>query len=362
MLALETVLIRPRLEFCKVNNLRHTDKLNEMISENNTANLVSDFNISHLVEEVADILHTGQRAPGQVGQLAKRMASNNEAGDRISKDSRAQNQLSVVIRVDQTDTWMIRSLAGAWRRIVMNLLGNAMKWTTAGFIEIGLSKAKDRSESQPPLVHLSVIDTGRGIAPDFIKHKLFAPFSQEDPLSEGVGLGLSMVQQLVMSLGGHVNVRSEIGAGTQADVYIPVQYLPASLDPADTAAQAIAQPGTTPMNACLVGFNGYPGLTEAANGILTVEDKRKLSIQSALTKIFMTIMKWDISLAASIEEARGQVIVIEEELLRQMMDESDQDLFKLAAQNGFHFFIVLSGNVPIILDSLSVNIIRVAQP
>ncbi|KAJ5859746.1 hypothetical protein N7534_005023 [Penicillium rubens] len=89
-----------------------------------------------------------------------------------------------------------RSLAGVWRRIVKNLLGNAMKWTTAGFIEIALSKAKDRSDSQPPLVHLSITDTGRGIAPDFIKHKLFVQFSQEDPLSEGVGLGLSMVQQL----------------------------------------------------------------------------------------------------------------------------------------------------------------------
>lgn len=94
-----------------------------------------------------------------------------------------------------------RSLAGVWRRIVKNLLGNAMKWTTAGFIEIALSKAKDRSDSQPPLVHLSITDTGRGIAPDFIKHKLFVQFSQEDPLSEGVGLGLSMVQQLVLLLG-----------------------------------------------------------------------------------------------------------------------------------------------------------------
>ncbi|CAG8230049.1 unnamed protein product [Penicillium nalgiovense] len=350
------------LEFCKVNNLRHTDKLNEMISENDTANLVSDFNISHLVEEVADILYTGQRAPEQVGQLAKRMSSISEAGDPIIKDSRAQNQMSVVIRVDQTDTWMIRSLAGAWRRIVMNLLGNAMKWTTAGFIEIALSKARDRSDSQAPLVHLSITDTGCGIAPDFIKHKLFAPFSQEDPLSEGVGLGLSMVQQLVMSLGGHVNVRSEIGIGTQADVYIPVQYLPASLDPADSAAQTIAQPGTTPMHACLVGFNGYPDLTEAPTGVLTVEGKRNLSIQSALANIFMTKMKWTISLAASIEKARGQVIVIEEELLRRTIDESDQLVSEMAAQNGFDFFIVLSGNVPIILDSLSVNIIRVAQP
>jgi signal transduction histidine kinase len=69
---------------------------------------------------------------------------------------------------------MIRSLAGAWRRIMMNLLGNAMKWTTAGFIEIALSKARDRSDPQPPLVHLSITDTGRGIAPDFIKHEILS--------------------------------------------------------------------------------------------------------------------------------------------------------------------------------------------
>ncbi|CAI7583557.1 unnamed protein product [Penicillium glandicola] len=350
------------LEFCKVNNLRQTNKLNEMISENDTANLVSEFNISHLVEEVADILYTGQRAPEQVSQLAKRMSSDKEATDSIIKEFSAQSQMSVIIRVDQTDTWMIRSLAGAWRRIVMNLLGNAMKWTTAGFIEIVLSKVRDRSDPESPLVRLSITDTGRGIAPDFIKHKLFAPFSQEDPLSEGVGLGLSTVQQLVMSLGGHVNVKSELGIGTQADVYIPVQYLPASPGPEDNPAPTTTQPGSTPMHACLVGFNGYPDLTEAPTGILTVEGKRNLSIQSALANIFMTKMKWNISLADSIEKARGQVIVIEEELLRRAMDENDQHVSEIAAQNGFDFFVVLSGNVPIILDCLSVNIVRVAQP
>ncbi|KAJ5185891.1 CheY-like superfamily [Penicillium cf. griseofulvum] len=350
------------LEFCKVNNLRNTNTLNEITSGNDTANLVSDFNISHLVEEVADILYTGQRAPEQVSQLAKRMSSNKEATDSITKDSSTQNQMSIVIRVDQMDNWMIRSFPGAWRRIVMNLLGNAMKWTTAGFIEIALSKARDRSDSQSPLVRLSVTDTGRGIAPDFIKHKLFAPFSQEDPLSEGVGLGLSTVQQLVMSLGGHVNVRSELGVGTQADVYIPVQYLPANLGPEDSLASSTTQPGTAPMHACLVGFNGYPDLTEAPTGILTVEGKRNLSIQSALANIFMTKMKWNISFANSIEEAHGQVIVIEQELLRRAMDENNQRVSELAAQNGIDFFVVLSGNVPIILDSLSVNVIRVAQP
>ncbi|KAJ5576440.1 CheY-like superfamily [Penicillium sp. DV-2018c] len=350
------------LEFCKVNSLNHTKNMNVTVAENDTASLVSDFDVSHLIEEVANVLYVGQRAPEQVSQLASRITSNAEATYFGDVEVPAKNQLSIVIRVDQSDTWMIRSVAGAWRRIVMNVVGNAMNWTTAGFIEIALSKVKGRSNSQSPLVHLSITDTGRGIAADFVKHKLFAPFAQEDPLSEGVGLGLSTVQQLVMSLGGHVNVRSEIGVGTQVDVYLPVQYLPANSGPEASLGPASTQVGTPPMHACLVGFSGGPDLTEAPTGILTVQGKRKLSIQSALASIFVTKMKWAISLADSMEVARGNVIVIEEELLKQAMHDNGQSVSEIATKNGIDFFVVLSGNSPIILDNLCVNIIRIAQP
>ena len=93
------------------------------------------------------------------------------------------------------------------------------------------------------------------------------------------------------------------------------------------------------MHACLVGVNGCPDLTGAPTGTLTVEGKRNISIQSSLANVFMTKIKWNISLAASIEKAHGQAIVIEEGLLRGTMDESDQLVSEMAAQNGFDFFL-----------------------
>jgi hypothetical protein len=243
----------------------------------------------------------------------------------------------------------------------MNLLGNAMKWTTAGFIEISLSKTRNKSDSKS-LILMSITDTGRGIAADFIKHRLFAPFSQEDPLSEGVGLGLSTVYQLVVSLGGHVNVRSEIGIGTHADVYLPVQYLPAEHNPINPLLPKATRADCDSIHACLVGFTGYPDLTETPTGILTVEGKRQLCIQGALASIFMATPGWKTSYAGSIEEAHGQVIVIEEELLGRAIREKGQGVAELAAEHGFDFFVVLGGKIPVVKDDSSVNLIRIAQP
>ncbi|KAJ5761997.1 uncharacterized protein N7511_005379 [Penicillium nucicola] len=350
------------LDFCKINNLRETNRLNVTAAEGETMNLLSDFDIGHLVEEVVNIQYTGQKASEHVTAVRERRSSSVDSGNLINLHFNDQEQMSVIIRIDHSDTWRIRSLAGAWKRIVMNLLGNAMKWTSAGFIEVALSKVKDRSDKQP-LIYLSVTDTGRGIAADFLKHKLFVPFSQEDPLSEGVGLGLSTVHQLVTSLGGHLNVRSDVGIGTQTEVYIPVQYLESCPDSNITPAPStIAQDSIDPIHACLVGFNGYPDLRETPTGILTVECKRKLSIQSTIASILMNNLNWKISLVETIEKAGGEVIVIEEELLQRAMQENENLALELSTKSRLHFFVVLSGNVPLIQDERMVNVVRISQP
>ncbi|KAJ5353154.1 hypothetical protein N7452_002128 [Penicillium brevicompactum] len=348
------------LDFCKVNNLRESNKLSS-ISGNDISNLVSEFDVSELVEEVANILYTGHRAPLRLTEGSRKMSSDAGMAGSDTAQLNPTSQMSVVIRNDRFDNWRIRSLAGAWRRIVMNLLGNAIKWTEVGFVEVSLSKTTNASDSQP-LVHLSITDTGRGIAAEFIKHKLFVPFSQEDPLSEGVGLGLSTVHQLVTSLGGHVNIRSEIGIGTQADVYLPVQYLPPMADKNSQCVPGAVDNCSSPIHACLVGFNGYPDLTETPTGILTVEGKRKLCIQSTLASIFMTNLNWTISLADSIEEAHGQVVVIEEEILNRASIEYKQSVADMAARFGVEFFFVLSDDNATITPELSANLVRIAQP
>lgn len=194
----------------------------------------------------------------------------------------------------------------------MNLFGNALKFTKAGFIEITLSRSDIASDPKNVLVHLSVTDTGCGISPEFLENKIFTPFSQEDIISEGVGLGLCMVQQLVTSLGGHVEVRSEVGVGTQVDVFIPIRR--PSANPPATQVSVDKQP----KKVCIVGFNPYGDMKKGLAGMLTVEVKRKLALRRSLSSIVLTQTGWMVSFADSLSNASGDIAVIEEDKLREL--------------------------------------------
>jgi hypothetical protein len=242
----------------------------------------------------------------------------------------------------------------------MNLLGNAMKWTPAGLIEISLSTATNQTHSSSSLAHLRVSDTGRGIAPEFLKHSAFSPFTQEDALSEGVGLGLSVVHQLVKSLGGYINMKSELGVGTQVDVYIPVQHLvdPVPAKMLDSPSWETTASPKDALKACLVGFNAYPDLTETPTGILSSDAKRKLAIQSSIAGVLMAQLGWRISLAESLEKGDGDVAVIEEAAFRALFHGYSSPLPK----HSFRFFIVLSSMASLSNNQIPSNTILVPQP
>lgn len=135
--------------------------------------------------------------------------------------------VDVIIDVAAND-WVYYTPPGALRRIVMNIFGNAIKYTEAGRVTFRLD-AKEASESWFPrngpkehMVTLTVSDTGKGISEGFLKSKLFVPFAQEDSLATGSGLGLSIVRSLVKSLGGSINVNSHPGSGTTVKVTLPM--------------------------------------------------------------------------------------------------------------------------------------------
>jgi len=76
-------------------------------------------------------------------------------------------------------------------------------------------------------VHLSVSDTGVGIHPDAIGH-IYEPFFTTKPGGEGTGLGLAVVDRIVQSLRGTIEVRSRVDKGTRFDVYLPSVSVDAS--------------------------------------------------------------------------------------------------------------------------------------
>jgi signal transduction histidine kinase len=104
-------------------------------------------------------------------------------------------------------------------QIMYNLVDNAIKFSfESGLIKIRARKKKD-------LVEITVEDTGIGIKVED-QHKLFKPFSQiysfSSKISQGTGLGLSLVKQIVQLHGGYVWFRSSSGEGSTFAFAIPI--------------------------------------------------------------------------------------------------------------------------------------------
>ncbi len=103
------------------------------------------------------------------------------------------------------------------RQILINLVGNAIKFTTQGSIRIVL-------DADDKLIRFSIIDTGEGIADSELSN-IFKPFGQiEKPLKqrhEGTGLGLAISEHLACLLGGNLTVKSVLGEGSTFVLSIP---------------------------------------------------------------------------------------------------------------------------------------------
>jgi two-component system, sensor histidine kinase and response regulator len=109
------------------------------------------------------------------------------------------------------------------RQIVVNLVGNAIKFTHEGEIAVHVACAGTLGPRNN--IRFEVHDTGIGIAPA-LRQKIFEPFAQVDSSASrnygGAGLGLSIVARLLEAMGGSVEVRSEQGAGSVFSFIVPL--------------------------------------------------------------------------------------------------------------------------------------------
>jgi signal transduction histidine kinase/DNA-binding response OmpR family regulator len=109
----------------------------------------------------------------------------------------------------------LRGDPGRLRQILVNLLGNAVKFTEHGEVMMQVSRQEDTPEAVG--VRVSVTDTGPGISPDG-QERLFKAFSQVDTSATrqhgGTGLGLAICKKLVELMGGHIGTESALGEGS----------------------------------------------------------------------------------------------------------------------------------------------------
>ncbi len=118
----------------------------------------------------------------------------------------------------------IASDPGRLRQIITNLVGNAIKFTDEGEVSVTLRSAY--SVEAGPLLHVTVADTGIGIAPEKID-KIFESFNQADTSTTrhygGTGLGLTISRRLIEIMGGRIWVESQVGRGSQFHFEVPLK-------------------------------------------------------------------------------------------------------------------------------------------
>jgi CheY-like chemotaxis protein len=145
--------------------------------------------------------------------------------------------------------------ATRFKQILLNLLGNAIKFTDQGWIRIAVEHHR---EGDQETICFGVRDTGCGIA-DEEKARLFKPFSQGDHASTGryggAGLGLSLSRKLARLLGGELElVRSQVGRGSVFNLRLPVGHVEHQVWVENFSPEGAVPPERLPARDVLSGF------------------------------------------------------------------------------------------------------------
>jgi len=135
--------------------------------------------------------------------------------------------IELIVTVEPNVPRQVRADPGRLRQMVLNLVGNAVKFTHEGYIALEASAAPD--DSGHIALTIQVSDSGIGIPADRLD-RLFQSFSQVDSSTTrhygGTGLGLSIVRRLAELMGGEAGVRSEPGQGST--FWVRVRFEPAA--------------------------------------------------------------------------------------------------------------------------------------
>ena len=169
---------------------------------------------------------------------------------------RRGNRLTTRIAAD-VPAWLTGD-AHRLGQVLTNLVGNAVKFTADGRVELAVTLAG--TQAGVPLIALAVSDTGIGIAPE-VQPTLFQAFSQADGSTTrrygGTGLGLAISARLAGLMGGRIELTSEPGQGSTFSLIVPLPAAaaPAPAVPAEKRPQADALAASTGVRVLLAEDN-----------------------------------------------------------------------------------------------------------
>jgi PAS domain S-box-containing protein len=171
----------------------------------------------HLLQMIGDLLDLTQ---AESGALVLRL----EALDALAlaRESAAMLEpqaatAQVMLEVDGGPLPPVRADATRLRQVLLNLIGNAVKYNRIG------GRVQVTAEAADGLLRLTVADTGQGIAAEELP-RLFEPFyrGQHRTAVDGAGIGLSVTRLLLQAMGGGIEVESTPGSGSRFTVRLPL--------------------------------------------------------------------------------------------------------------------------------------------
>jgi two-component system sensor histidine kinase/response regulator len=176
------------------------------------------FSADSLLNVINDILDFSKIEAGRIEleEVAFSLTDCVEGALKTIANQASQKRLELLCDIGAEVPQTVRGDPGRLRQILLNLLGNALKFTEEG--EVGLQVMADAIEENVSILHFIVSDSGVGIAPEKFD-MIFDAFNQADVSTTrqfgGTGLGLTISRCLVQMMGGRVWVESELGAGSR---------------------------------------------------------------------------------------------------------------------------------------------------
>ncbi len=188
------------------------------------------------------------------------------------------------------------------RQILINIIGNAIKFTEKGFVKIECKPIETIDSHQ--LVELKIIDSGIGMSEKYLA-RIFNKFQQEDASNtrrhQGTGLGMTITKELIELMNGKIEISSEKGIGTEVNVRINfpignpdhIEIIDTNINTSILEGKSILIVEDNEMNRYVAINTLEPynvKITEAQNGERAVEILKKQSFDVILMDLQMPIM------------------------------------------------------------------------
>ncbi len=199
-------------------------KLAKQIPEEEYSYLeVIERNGKNLLTLINDILDISRIEAGREDVEIQSFHANHLISELVSMiEPQAKQKKIELIQLNPTQDCILNNDMKKCRHILQNLIGNAVKFTQKGKVEIMASIKGDQ-------LLVKVKDTGIGIAEDHLEH-IFEEFRQADGSTSrrfgGTGLGLAIAKKYANFLGGTISVSSVLGVGSEFTLKLPIHYHP----------------------------------------------------------------------------------------------------------------------------------------